>query len=134
MFTGTSRSINTRTSKEGSRVATTQALSDRKCVPCEGGVPPLGPDEIQRLFRELDPSWKVVDHRRLENEVRFANFADALAFTNRVGAIAEQEGHHPEILLGWGKAHVSLWTHAVHGLTENDFILASKIDDLVAGG
>jgi 4a-hydroxytetrahydrobiopterin dehydratase len=94
-------------------------------------VPPLRPDEIQRLRREIDPGWRVVDDVRLENKLRFANFAEALAFTNQVGIIAEQENHHPEILLGWGKACVSLRTHAVDGLTENDFILARKIDSIV---
>jgi 4a-hydroxytetrahydrobiopterin dehydratase len=109
-----------------------QDLAARKCVPCEGGVTPLEPDEIRRLADQLDPSWDVVHQKRLENELRFANFADALAFANRVGAIAEREGHHPEILIGWGKARVSLWTHAIDGLSENDFILASKIERLVA--
>ena len=115
-------------------MATAQELAARRCVPCEGGVPPLDSDEIRRLVREIDPSWEVVAETRLRNELRFANFADALAFTNRVGALAEQEGHHPEIVLGWGKACISLWTHAVDGLTQNDFVLASKIDQLVADG
>jgi 4a-hydroxytetrahydrobiopterin dehydratase len=109
-----------------------QALSEKRCVPCEGGVPPLDPAEVRHLLAQLDDDWRAVDGRRIECEYRFADFSSALAFVNRVGELAESEGHHPDILLGWGRARIILWTHAVDGLTENDFILASKIERLIA--
>jgi len=103
-------------------------LASQRCVPCGGGVPGLGPARIDSLLEELGQGWSVVDGR-LEREYRFPDFATALAFTNEVGAIAESEGHHPDILLGWGRVRIRLWTHASDGLTENDFILAAKISE-----
>jgi 4a-hydroxytetrahydrobiopterin dehydratase len=105
-----------------------ESLSSRKCVPCHGGVPRLGGDEIAPLLGQLD-GWRAVDEHHLEKAYRFTNFADALAFVNRVGAIAEAEGHHPDIHFGWGYARLEIHTHAVGGLTESDFILAAKIDE-----
>ena len=105
-----------------------ESLSSRKCVPCHGGVPRLGGDEIAPLLGQLD-GWRVADERRLQKLYRFTNFADALAFVNRVGRIAEAEGHHPDIHFGWGYARLEIHTHAVGGLTESDFILAAKIDE-----
>ena len=104
------------------------ALANEKCVPCKGGVPPLKGEELVRLTRELGSGWRVVDEHHLEKELRFRNFAEALAFTNKVGAIAEQEGHHPDIYLAWGKVRVTIWTHAIDGLTRSDFVLAAKIE------
>jgi 4a-hydroxytetrahydrobiopterin dehydratase len=101
-----------------------------KCIPCEGGVPPLGPERIVDLRRHLSGGWSVVGNHHLEKEYPFPEFKTALAFTNRVGALAEEEGHHPDVLLKYGSVHLTLWTHAVDGLTENDFILAAKIDRL----
>ena len=103
-----------------------QQLADRKCVPCTGSVPALTGEPLEKLKKEL-PQWTVVDEHHLVRQFRFPDFKQALAFVNRVGEIAEAEGHHPDILLGWGKAEITLWTHTVNGLTESDFILAAKI-------
>jgi len=104
------------------------ALADEKCIPCRGGVPPLKGEDLAAVSRELGGDWKVVEEHHLEKEYRFANFADALAFTNRVGEIAEEQGHHPDIYLAWGKVRVTIWTHKIDGLTRSDFVLAAKID------
>lgn len=104
------------------------SLASEKCVPCRGGVPPLKGAELDALARDLGGGWQVVDEHHLEKEFKFPDFARALQFTNRVGAIAEEEGHHPDLHLGWGKARVTIWTHKVDGLTRSDFVLAAKID------
>lgn len=104
------------------------ALSQKKCVPCEGGVPPLKGSALQTLSVELKPGWEVVDEHHLIKTYTFPDFANALAFTNLIGAIAEEEGHHPNITLSWGKVEVTIWTHKIDGLTESDFILAAKCD------
>jgi len=107
-------------------------LAAKNCVPCRGGTPPLAAPERARLQAQLDPAWRVVEERQLQREWRFPDFAGALAFTNRIGAVAEEQQHHPDIELGWGRVRVTLWTHDVGGLSENDFILAAKIDRLAA--
>ncbi len=104
-------------------------LAKKKCIPCKGGVPPLKGDSLITLHKQLGRGWKVVEEHHLEKEYTFKNFSDALAFTNIIGSIAEKEGHHPDILLSYGRVKVELWTHKIHGLTESDFILAAKIDD-----
>ncbi|HKR60751.1 MAG TPA: 4a-hydroxytetrahydrobiopterin dehydratase [Pyrinomonadaceae bacterium] len=104
-------------------------LASRECVPCRGGVPPLKGDELQRLESELS-DWSVVEEHHLSKVYKFRDFAEALAFVNRVGELAEQQGHHPDICFGWGKVEVTIWTHKIDGLTESDFILAAKIDTL----
>jgi 4a-hydroxytetrahydrobiopterin dehydratase len=106
-----------------------EALADKKCVPCRGGVPPLEGEELKKLHSSI-PEWQVVNEHHLHREFRFPDFKQALDFVNRVGSIAEQEGHHPDILLAWGKVGITLWTHTIDGLTESDFILAAKIDRL----
>ena len=103
-------------------------LASKKCVPCRGGVPPLQGEELTRLHRQLGSGWQVIEGHHLEKEYSFPDFAGALAFTNRLGELAEAEGHHPDICLGWGRAKVSIWTHKIDGLTESDFILAAKAD------
>ncbi len=103
-------------------------LSEKNCVPCRGGVPPLTTAEIRPLATQVE-SWSVVDNHHLAKEFKFNDFTDALSFVNRVGAIAEEQGHHPDIYLAWGKARVSIWTHKINGLSESDFILAAKIDE-----
>lgn len=105
-------------------------LSSKKCVPCQGGVAPLTPQEIQDFLTQLKPEWTVADGKRLERVFKFRNFAEALDFTNRIGQLAESQGHHPDIYLSWGKVRVELWTHKIGGLHENDFILAAGIDRL----
>lgn len=103
-------------------------LSNRKCVPCCGGIPPLKGDGLQRLADQLGGGWQVVDEHHLEKEYRFADFREALDFTNRLGELAEIEGHHPDILLSWGRVLVTIFTHKVDGLTDSDFILAAKCE------
>ena len=105
------------------------SLSEKQCVPCMGGVPPLEGREVERLLAELD-GWEVVAGHHLKKRYDFPNFQSALDFVNRVGRLAEAEGHHPDIYFGWGYAELSIWTHKIDGLTESDFILASKIDRL----
>ena len=107
----------------------TEQLADKQCVPCRGGVPPLKGEELKTLHRNV-PDWTVDNEHHLQREFRFPDFKQALDFVNRVGAVAEEQGHHPDILLTWGKADITLWTHSVNGLTESDFIMAAKIDRL----
>lgn len=102
-------------------------LSEKHCVPCRGGVPPLQGEQLEQLKQQL-PTWQVVDGHHLLKSFSFPDFRTALAFVNRAGEIAEAEGHHPDIALSWGKAEFKIWTHKIDGLTESDFILAAKID------
>ena len=104
-------------------------LTEKRCVPCEGGVPTLTGSAIETLRPQV-PGWEVVEGHHLRKEFRFRDFRQTLDFVNRIGDIAEAEGHHPDICFGWGKADVTVWTHAANGLTENDFILAAKINQL----
>lgn len=106
------------------------SLANEKCVPCRGGVPALQGEELRELGRELSDGWRVVEEHHLEKTYSFPDFASALAFTNRVGALADEQGHHPDICLGWGKAAITIWTHKIDGLTRSDFVLAAKIDGL----
>jgi 4a-hydroxytetrahydrobiopterin dehydratase len=105
-------------------------LSRESCVPCRGGVPPLDESDITPLLEELGNGWRVVDNHHLEKSYEFPDFVSALDFANRVGAIAEQEGHHPDIQLSWGRVVLTIWTHKVEGLTRSDFVLAAKVDEL----
>ena len=104
-------------------------LASKKCVPCRGGVPGLKGEELASLHKQVD-GWKVVEDHHIEKTFEFPDFQGALAFVNKVGELAEAEGHHPDIYLAWGKVGVTTWTHAIDGLTESDFILAAKIDRL----
>lgn len=104
-------------------------LISKKCVPCEGGMPHLMAEEIETLRKQVS-EWEVIDRHHLTRRFKFKNFAEALAFVNKVGALAEQEGHHPDIEFGWGYVTVKLFTHKIDGLSENDFIMAAKIDAL----
>ena len=108
------------------------SLAEKNCVPCRGGVPPLKGKELSDLHAQLPEAaqWSVVDEHHLTRAYKFPDFRTALAFVNRVGELAEAQGHHPDILLAWGKAEITTWTHKVNGLTESDFILAAKIDGL----
>jgi 4a-hydroxytetrahydrobiopterin dehydratase len=105
-----------------------EALADKACIPCQGGVPPLKEHEYGELLSQLDDEWKVVAVHHLERSFSFENFKDALAFTNAVGEIAEQQAHHPDIYLAWGKVKVCIWTHKIDGLTASDFFFAAKCD------
>jgi len=103
-------------------------LVDLKCAPCEKGEKPIAGEEADRLLRQLD-GWKIKDGKELEKEYRFPDFRQALDFVDRLGEVAESEGHHPDIYLTWGKVRVSLSTHSIGGLSANDFILAAKADE-----
>jgi 4a-hydroxytetrahydrobiopterin dehydratase len=105
------------------------SLTEKHCVPCRGGVPPLQGEELEKMKAQL-PEWQVVDGHHLTRSYTFPDFKTALDFVNRVGAIAEAEGHHPDLYLAWGKVDVKTWTHKIDGLTESDFILAAKIESL----
>jgi len=104
-------------------------LAAQQCVPCRGGIPALRGDEIAPLLEKLSGDWKVVDEHHLERAYTFPDFVQALDFTNRVGAIAEAQGHHPDIHLTWGRVTLKIWTHKIDGLTVSDFILAAKADE-----
>ena len=108
----------------------TVPLEKGKCVPCQAGGEPLNGEAIANLLGRLAEGWKVIDQRYLEKEYKFKNFRLALDFVNKIGELAESEGHHPDIYLAWGKVKVKLWTHKINGLDNNDFILAAKIDKL----
>lgn len=103
-------------------------LAQKKCVACEGGMPPLNKIEAEVLMKQVNGWTLSADANIISKTFRFKNFASALAFTNVIGEIAEAEGHHPDISLGWGRVEVALTTHAIKGLSENDFIVAAKID------
>ena len=105
-----------------------KALSDRRCKPCEGGVPPLGAAQITQYLKELKCPWEVVDNQKIRREFTFKGFNEAMYFVNEVAAVAEGEGHHPDMHIYFKKVIIELWTHAIGGLSENDFILASKIE------
>ena len=104
-------------------------LAAKTCVPCRGGVPPLQGQALDALHQQV-PGWDVVSGHHIHKAFKFPDFRQALDFVNRVGALAEEQGHHPDILLTWGKAEITLWTHKIDGLTESDFIMAAKIDQL----
>jgi 4a-hydroxytetrahydrobiopterin dehydratase len=105
-------------------------LASQTCVPCRGGVPPMNGVELRRI-QQLVPEWKVVNEHHITRAFTFPDFKQALDFVNRVGEIAEHQGHHPDILLTWGKAEITMWTHKIDGLTHSDFIMAAKIDQLL---
>lgn len=105
-------------------------LAARDCVPCKGGVPPLTAAEIEPLLRQIE-GWQSVDGHHLSKTYRFKDFAGALAFVDRIGAMAEQQWHHPDVYLAWGVVRVDIWTHKINGLTESDFIFAAKCDALL---
>jgi 4a-hydroxytetrahydrobiopterin dehydratase len=107
-----------------------KTLVESKCAPCHGDVEAVKGESICLYARQISKDWKVINEHHLEKEVKFKNFADALGFVNKVGQLAEAEGHHPDIWLSWGEVKLILYTHKINGLHENDFILAAKIDQL----
>jgi len=106
-------------------------LAEKECVPCQGGVPPLTGEPLRQLHTELGQGWNVIGEHHLEKSFDFPDFATALAFTNKVGELAEGQGHHPDIHLAWGKVRVVIFTHKIDGLTESDFILAAKVERIL---
>lgn len=104
-------------------------LASKQCIPCRGNVPPLEGEELARLSAQL-PEWQVAEARRIQRNFEFPNFKSALAFVNRIGEVAEQQGHHLDLCFGWGYAKVTIYTHKIKGLTESDFIMGAKIDGL----
>ena len=104
-------------------------LASKTCVPCRGGVPALQGAELAAIAAKVD-GWNVVEEHHITKSCKFPDFVTALTFTNKVGALAEEQGHHPDILLTWGRVDITVWTHKINGLTESDFILAAKIDKL----
>jgi 4a-hydroxytetrahydrobiopterin dehydratase len=105
-------------------------LASRECIPCRGGIPPLEGEELIELSEALGGDWEVVDGHHLEKTYRFPDFQQALDFTNRIGSLAEEVNHHPDICVGWGRVHVTLWTHKIDGLADADFVWAAKADQL----
>ncbi len=106
-------------------------LAEKTCIACHGGVPPLPSDEAAKLLTHIN-GWEIVNNHHLVKSYRFKNFSEALEFVNGVGAIAEEQNHHPDISLGWGKVGLEIWTHKINGLTESDFIFAAKVDRALA--
>ena len=106
------------------------SLARGQCVPCRGGVPPLEGDELVSLSEELGSGWRVNDGHDLEKEYTFPDFAAALEFLNRVGQLAEEQNHHPDLALSWGRVGVQIWTHKIDGLTKSDFVFAAKTEAL----
>lgn len=105
-------------------------LASKECVPCKGGVPPLAGKELAELLENLGNEWEIKEGQKLTKGYKFRNFREALAFTNRVGELAEAQGHHPDIHLSWGRVKLVIRTHKIGGLTESDFILAAKAEQL----
>ncbi len=106
------------------------SLAEKNCVPCRGGVSPLDADPVAGYLKQLEPGWESPRNHHLVKSYKFPDFKSALAFVDQVGAMAEEQGHHPDLYLAWGKVRVEVWTHKIDGLTESDFILAAKIDQL----
>lgn len=106
-------------------------LTAKRCVACEGGVPPLTSEEVTAFQTKFSEPWEVVENKKIKKVFKFDDFKKALDFVDRVGFLAEEEGHHPDVYLSYGQAIIELTTHAIHGLSENDFILAAKIDALI---
>lgn len=103
-------------------------LTEKKCVPCEAGTPPLKKDEIAKFLKQLPSGWEALDNTKIRKAFKFKSYPDTIAFVNRCALIAQEEGHHPDLEVHYSKVVVELWTHAIGGLSENDFILAAKIE------
>ena len=105
-------------------------LSKKKCKPCEGGIPPLNEKEVAEYRMQIRDDWKVIENKKLLKEYIFENYRDSMDFVNSVANLAEEEGHHPVMHVFFGRVVIELWTHVIDGLSENDFIMAFKIDGL----
>lgn len=106
------------------------SLTGKKCVPCEGGVAPLTPEQIAELQKELTLVWEVHNNEKISHFFRFKDFKESMIFVNKIAELAEAQGHHPDIHISYNRVTIELWTHAIHGLSENDFILAKKIETI----
>lgn len=106
------------------------SLTNKTCVPCKGGIPPLRPDEIKKYLPEISDKWEVVENRRLKRKFLFKDFKEAMVFVNKVANLANQQEHHPDIYIFYSVVTIELWTHAIAGLHENDFIMAAKINEI----
>lgn len=111
------------------RKDTIMSLANKACVPCQGGVPPLSKEKVTHLLAQIEPGWTINEFGHLQRDFPFKNFVGAVDFANHLTKIAEQEGHHPDLHLTWGRCIVELWTHKINGLTESDFIFAAKCDE-----
>ena len=107
----------------------TVELAKNACIPCKGGIPPLHGEKLHALHAQLGADWQLINEHHLEKEYKFKGYAPAVAFTNAVAAVAEEQNHHPDIFLSWGKVKVSIWTHKINGLTESDFYFAAKTEE-----
>jgi 4a-hydroxytetrahydrobiopterin dehydratase len=105
-------------------------LSQEKCIPCSVGTPVLEGKELEALMEEIEDDWELIEDKKIARKFKFDNFAKALEFVNKVGSIAEEKGHHPDIELGWGRAKIIFTTHKIDGLSRNDFIMASLVDEI----
>jgi 4a-hydroxytetrahydrobiopterin dehydratase len=105
-------------------------LKNKKCKPCEGGMPPLKKEKIAEYQKQINTDWKLIDNKKISKDYAFVNYRHTIDFVNRVADLAEEEGHHPVMHVYYGKIQIELWTHAINGLSENDFIMAAKIDSL----
>ena len=105
-------------------------LSEKKCIPCEGGMPAFGKSQITKYKSQLKSNWVVLDNKKIQKEFKFKNFVETMGFVNQVALIAQAEDHHPDMHVSYKKVIIELWTHAVGGLSENDFIMAAKIDEI----
>lgn len=105
-------------------------LAQKTCIPCQGGIFPLKGNELKTLLEKLGNNWNIIKEHHLEKEYLFSNFQKGLDFTIKVGELAENQGHHPDIYLTWGKVRLTVWTHKIDGLTESDFIFAAKADQV----
>ncbi len=105
-------------------------LAEKKCVPCEGGVPPLEPEQTKEYKKQVHKDWQVLENTKIKRDFAFVNFVQTMEVANKIADIAEEQGHHPDFYISYGKLQVEIWTHAINGLSENDFILAAKIDKI----
>ena len=105
-------------------------LARKECIPCKGGVPPMGVEEAEAMLVQVNSDWELIDEHHLERVWSFDNFESALEFVNTAGAICEEQGHHADFEFGWGRVKAMIWTHKINGLTESDFVLAAKFDEI----
>lgn len=106
------------------------SLVSKKCIPCDAGTPPLKPSEYEPLLRQLKSDWEVIEEKKIKHEFKFEGFREAIGFVNKVADLAEEEGHHPNFHIYYSRVVIDLYTHKINGLSENDFVLAAKIEEI----